>query len=239
MTGTTEFDRARYAKGIDVDAVRDSLADVVDRAGDGLTTVINGADGMPVAAVVPIDVASARLPRYGIAIYDGNTQTITVIPHRLSRGEPSATVVSVDRAMPDHYAINALVRAGWNPVLPDDTARLRSGVAVNVVHVPQPPRQGEQFARWIEQYGDRPATARCGPGRIRYLVEPAGGAVLEGDAIVLETADRNGSLFQRATWPGVGRTLADLITGAPDVPATGAGMPPDGMSAAGFDAAAG
>lgn len=196
---------------IGIEQARKTLGDLLDRAyHHGVTTFLTR-NGRRVAAIVPADRAEHHVTRRGTAQWDPQNRTIAVTPEYTSPGELGPIVINYDRPI-DAYLTNALAKEGWRVANPDDIRRFQAGEPVAVVHIAHPASQAEQLVDWISRYGDRPAAVRGLPnGRIRYLL--VDGAILEGDAPVLETADPNGALYERAAWPGVGRTLADLIHG--------------------------
>ncbi|HUR05687.1 MAG TPA: hypothetical protein VM347_24300 [Nonomuraea sp.] len=93
----------------------------------------------------------------------------------------------------------------------------------------EPEGQQELLDEWVREYGHYEAHVRCasatGDRVIRFLVitEPEW-MRLEGDAMVLETPDPNGRLFERAGAVmrrkayGEPITLAEVLTGWPPPP---------------------
>jgi hypothetical protein len=151
-------------------------------------------------------------PYRGTAIWDAAARTIFVTCDSADSGVPAPLVIDYGSPI-DVYLGHALARAGWNFTTPGDLSRFRAGNPVQVDHHPHPAGQEEQLAEWVAQYGHHRASAHPIPGgRIQYLVitDPASMRD-EDDGLALEAADPNGMLFARASWPGTGGTLADLI----------------------------
>jgi antitoxin (DNA-binding transcriptional repressor) of toxin-antitoxin stability system len=203
---------------VGIEQARATLGDIANRAHLQGTSTYLTRNGKPIAAVVPVDRAERQPGIDGTARWDKDSRTLTITPlwsapQRVIQAD-NIEAAKYRRLDPSHV----LALAGWR-VPPGSPSLYQSPDQVNVIHYPAPPDQAGQMAAWVAEYGQRAAMVRGVGDRIRFLV------VTDQERIVLEAADPNGTLFQRAStalaaWHATGESdtesgcpLAQLIAG--------------------------
>lgn len=184
---------------IGIEDARKTIGDIANRSHmQGQTTYLTR-NGKRIAAVVPLDRTETSIRKTGEARWDKQTMTLTITPEW---GDDQVIRVTETAAWKHRtlHPTHVLALAGWN-IAPGATPfHLSPTGETQVVHYLPTPGQDEQLAAWSAEYGHHEATVRGTAGRVRFLVTTdPDTALLEGDTLLLETTDPNGTLYERAS----------------------------------------